>query len=389
MALYGSFDTIPLTDLLQWIETSRKTGTLELEHRLGTRSVLFREGRVIGCSSNDPPSLLGQILLARGLITEAQLGEALAKQEADGGILGEILVAMGAVSNEEVIQHVAAKVEETLYGLFDWEDAGFQFLDEVAVPPHLIEVDLKIQDILLKGLKRFDEMKRFREVFHDPGIVLSRTDAPLPPELEGSKATGKILALVDGTRSLAELLLHARASEYLVTKFLFEMHRKGLVQITGTRIVDPEPAPAERAAQEGAAAQEAEGDGQPEPDLSEELEVASRLLARGEYEAALAMLNAAARAYPGAPSVRQMIVRAEGLFQQHAGRDLPPERIPVLVDRGVDEEDPALSPGEAFLLTLIDGRSDIKSILWIAPMRTVEVLQALHKLLEKGLIDLL
>ena len=50
---------------------------------------------------------------------------------------------------------------------------------------------------------------------------------------------------------MADILLHVHGAEYPVTKFLFELHRNGYVEISGTKtIVEPaapeaqaEPAP--------------------------------------------------------------------------------------------------------------------------------------------------
>ena len=52
---------------------------------------------------------IGEILLERGLITFAQLEKALAEQKANGGLLGQILIGQGAITEEEVALALTAQ----------------------------------------------------------------------------------------------------------------------------------------------------------------------------------------------------------------------------------------------------------------------------------------
>ena len=64
---------------------------------------------------------------------------------------------------------------------------------------------------------------------------------------------------------------------------------------------------------------------------------------------------------------------------------LSPEKIPVLLRPADNASGESLTPEASFLPSLIDGRTDIKSILWLAPVRSVDVLRALKEMLDKGL----
>ena len=46
------------------------------------------------------------------------------------------------------------------------------------------------------------------------------------------------------------------------------------------------------------------------------------------------------------------------------------------------------APEESFLLSLVDGSTDIQSILWLAPMREVDVLIFLRRMAKKNMIEL-
>lgn len=397
MALHGDLKTFPVTDLLQWLENARKTGVVMVESRRVTRHVLVREGRIEACSSNDPPTLLGQALLAHGRIDEDTLQRALERQERTGENLGTILVDRGACTSEDVVAHISAKAEETINALFDCDDATFRYADDADIPGNVIEVSLTIQDVLLRGLQRYDEMRRVREVFPSRGIVLARTEVAPPGSVVRSRVAKRILGLVDGERTLAELLLRSRASEYLTSKLLFELHRKGVVRITEVREVAETAAPQAVGATVGAAEGHARAAASPAAtpagrggeirDAGAEIAVAENLLQRREPDAALAVLYSTSRAYPGETAVRDLIVRAESAYMERAASELDTSHVPHAVFGAARDAVP-LSPGESYVLDLVDGASDVKAMMWIAPMRSVDLLRALRGLVDKGLVEL-
>jgi type IV pilus assembly protein PilB len=52
---------------------------------------------------------LGELLIERGIITQNQLSEALAVQKEKGGLIGEVLVALGFVKEEDIAQTLTAQ----------------------------------------------------------------------------------------------------------------------------------------------------------------------------------------------------------------------------------------------------------------------------------------
>ncbi len=238
MPLFGSLQTMSLPDLLQWLGSSRKTGTLQVENNRVQKWILFEEGQIVGCSSDDPPERLGQFLLSRGKITEDQLRIALAAQEGSGKHLGKLFVEMGALTREELSSHLDAKAEETIYSVFDWEDAVFRFHEQVTDHPNIFPVALKVDDVLLRGMQRLDEIQRIRTVFNDPGIVLRHTTTVPPEQVLDNKMARTLYDTINGERSVAEILLHVHGSEYLVTKFMYELYRNDFLEIAGVKRVD-------------------------------------------------------------------------------------------------------------------------------------------------------
>lgn len=415
MPVFGDLSTMSLCDLLQWAGVNHKTGVLELERNKISRRIEFRKGRIGACSSDDPPSLLGQFLLARGKIDRDQLREALARQQDSHENLGLILHGMGCLSKRELAQLVKAKAEETIQGLFDWEDAIFRFHEGATLDPNQIEVSLSVDDVLLSGIQHHDELGKIREVFKSSGLVLARTEKPAPKKLVERSMARRIFESVDGRKTIAEILLHAHASEFLVIKLLFTLHRGGLVEIVEERpsaedaatLLDPpvkaaanrgetwEAFRAERGTQRDIQAGQApevpeapEATADSGEELDAEIEVANRLIRRGEFEAALELLNASYRAHPTDDRLRRLIAKTESSYVEAVqALGLSYDRVPVPAS-GANEDAGNLGPQECYLLSLMDGKSDLRSILWVAPMREVDVLRSLRLMLDRGVVEL-
>ena len=471
MGLYGNLDTMSVPELFGWVNSGRKSGTLEVEREKIIKRIMFRKGRVVGCSSNEPATLLGQFLLSRGKITRQILSDAMRRHGKSGASLGHTLIEMGAISLEDQDAFVANKIEETIFGLFDWGDAVFRFYADALPDPNTLEVDLEIREILERGVQRRDEQQRSREAITDPGIVLGRTGGSEPRELEGHLAARRIYELIDGKKTVAEILLHSHAPEFLVTKFLSVLLQAHVVEILHLPAEQqPQPHPTQQDAPTAPAAEPVEvpevvelvvepaaddisesvelvfdsvSDGAPdiselanhppaeaetdEPDLDmqqfepeieslmaaaahveeevvfdvprapapqdsrelqEEINVALQLMSSGQPEAALELLNAMAIAHPGDISLGKLVGNAERDYrQQMLAGELQASKIPTrtqVADSNLDEK---MTADESFLLEQIDGSTDIQALLWVTPIRDVEVLKTLSRLLRKGWIE--
>ena len=405
MPISGDLSTMSLVELLRWAASGQRTGVLEIEQNRICRRIEFRKGWIGACASDDPPAQLGQILLSRGRIDRDRLREALARQEQCGHSLGVILVQMGVLAPREVLRFLAEKAEETIQGLFDWEDAAFRYHEGATLEPDQIEVNFSVEEIVERGLRHQAELARIREHFTSSGIVLERTDSEPPTRLSEHEAARRIYESVDGVRTIAEILLHAHASAFVVIKLLSRLYERGLVRRCGERPVGAGlptlldlPRSRRRVESWSWTADDLEGDlpeGVHVPPASEdvhaeldaEVEVALRLMHRREYSAALELLNASYRANPGDGYLRRLITRAEEAYTERLRkRDFSYDRTPVLVPDALADPRADIRSEESFLLSLIDGATDIKSILWLSPLREVDVLLALERLLDRGLI---
>jgi hypothetical protein len=363
--LTGMLSIMSLPDLLQWIKNANKTGCLHVAHKSVSRNIYSRNGHIVACTSDDPSILLGQFLLCHGRISEETLREGLKRQEHGGKNLGGILVEMGALREDQLTQIVTSKAMETIHGIFDWEDASFEFVPDATLPAGRIEVDLGVDEVLLEGMRRVDEMAQLRKIFTSPRLVLKHTDRPAEAALLASPVGRKLHDAIDGRRTLAEVVLLCHASEFMAFQFLSLLLDRGALSIVGTRELRTSAT---------------------DPALS--LDRARQLVDQGEFLAAIEILRPLSEANPNESSIKTLLADAEAKFLVKMYRGgLHPGHVPATLRPLDDFPLDHLTGAEAHLLERIDGTRDIKSILWVVPMRPVEVLASLKSLVDRGLIE--
>jgi hypothetical protein len=398
MAIKGNLKTMTLQDLFHWVVDHSETGVLELERQKVRKRIAFRDGRIVGCSSDDPPSRIGQFLLARGKISKEALAKALEFQKGKKQTLGSILQDMGEIEAEEFAYELSAKAEENLLSLFDWQQAVFEFHPGQCDDPWMLDVNMSVEAVLERGTTRRDQLSAIRRLFASSGVILRRTDVQVPAAIRSNALAQRILGATDGERTIGEICLHARASEFLVLKFLASAVHSELLSIMEIRSIDPSVStlldqavytPAEPARPEGEEFEELAVPA-PTPEFEEQIELAQHFLAQDEIEAALQILDDCYQQRPGSEFLRHLMGKAEATFIKNCReRDLPAEATPLRIE-GSDlcADDGRFSVADRFLLGLIDEGHSIQTLMWIAPMREIDVYRALTRMRGSALIRL-
>lgn len=362
----GNLEVMTLPEVLQWIMNGKKTGRLEVERKSARRSIYCRDGHVVACFSNDPSMLLGQFLLCHGRISEATLREALERQDRTNVNLGRILVDMRALREDQLQHTIASKAMETIHGLFDWKEASFEFVPHEQPCEGTIEVDLRLEEVLLEGALRMDQMEEIREAFPSTDLVVERTGQRPDPDLLASPLARTIYAAIDGRKTVAEIRLVSHASEFLVGRFLLSLHERELISVS----VEQEAPVAKSVPVESS------------------LDSAQRSMERGDFYAALDILEPLHEANPNDETVKQMLSEAEARFVVIVYREgLHPLSVPRRAPDPPRVGKSTLSPVALHLLKRVDSVQSVRSILMVVPMRPVQVLRSLKMLQDRGLIE--
>jgi CheY-like chemotaxis protein/DnaJ-domain-containing protein 1 len=124
--LVGRLERFSFAALLHHLHGLRATGVLHLEAGKKRKWVQLRDGYPVAVRSNLVGECLGNFLAKRGRISADVMLDSI-QQLGAGRLQGEILVAMEALSEEEVSQALREQAEAKLFEIFGWTAGAFRF----------------------------------------------------------------------------------------------------------------------------------------------------------------------------------------------------------------------------------------------------------------------
>jgi tetratricopeptide (TPR) repeat protein len=195
--------------LLQEIYVGRRSGTLKLTRGEEHRSLRFRHGHLVNSHTNVAGERLGEVLVRRGLLSEADLARATEISARDGRRFGELLAELGLLSASGLEDAVALHVHEMLASIFTWKEGSYAFKEEPeGGAPEELTLRLSTANLILEAVKAIRDPDVVRHALGDLGRVLCPSSDPLLrfQQLTLSPADGFVLSRVDGTTSAREVV---------------------------------------------------------------------------------------------------------------------------------------------------------------------------------------
>jgi hypothetical protein len=366
MSLSGNLKTMDLAELLQWVSMGRKTGTLTFIRNKSKNYIYLLNGRIISSRSNEPTKHLGQFLLFHGKITEVQLKQALDIHVMTRTMLGKILVQEGFLTEDDVSRALADRTQEVIYDLFLWDDGYFHFTPEGYRVEDLVVIQLDINSILFEGVRRKDEWTRIRAAFPSNEVVLSLRRGA---DFRGFALTPlqkKLLYLITLGKTISEMILETHGSDFSVNFELFQLHDTGLIEVKEIR---------ETAV--------------PEQDVKTLVNKGLDLMSKKKYAEAVTVFQEVLRQDPqNMVADEQTEIAERAICEEYYRTSIPAEKVPYLIVPESSLTRASLTPQEGFVASRINGAWDVKSIVMLSPLREIEILQTLDKLMRSRLVAL-
>lgn len=237
MAIKGSLREASLPDVLQLLALGQKTGCLAVTDRSSFGYVYFDRGSICYASIVNRRDRLGDLLVKNGLLDPDVLAGAV---EAQGSRtakrLGEILVERGAISREQLEHYIRLQIEEAVYFLFTWTQGSFYFEVDQRPEEGAMLVSINPESLLLEGARRVDEWSLIEKKIPSLDLIFSLTPAvDQVPGDELSQEQRKILPLIDGKRSVRDVVEDSGLVEFEVGKALYGLVQAGFAHPKGRK----------------------------------------------------------------------------------------------------------------------------------------------------------
>jgi tetratricopeptide (TPR) repeat protein len=213
MKLKGDLESIGVAELFKTLADQRATGILVVTSPMGDKTIALSSGEIAVATDNlSERTRLGDLLVARGRLTEVQLTEALKAQKLNPRAkIGDLMVKLGMITPEIIGEAVKFQVEEQVLDLYTWKDANFEFdsdksIDDIYDPNSaggpLQRLNINVGPLIADTAKREDIWKQIQARIPTPYLCFKTT--PKGEELvsKSPRNTQAIIKLLKEGRTL-------------------------------------------------------------------------------------------------------------------------------------------------------------------------------------------
>src|SRR5215213_6885683 len=247
MAIKGNLREAGLPDVLQLLAMGQKTGCLSLADRSSFGYIYFDRGRITYASIVNRRDRLGDLLVKNGLLDAKELFAAIDEQGKSPSLrLGEILVRRGAITREQLQHYIRIQIEEAVYFLFTWNQGSFQFEPDQRPEEGAMVVSINPENLLLEGARRIDEWSLVEKKIPSLELVFQVDRSKAIEGFELSDEQRKIQPLIDGKRSVQDIIDDSGMVEFDVGKALFGLIQAGFAHPVGRRAPEVKEVPRAR-----------------------------------------------------------------------------------------------------------------------------------------------
>jgi CheY-like chemotaxis protein len=256
VALSGDMAVIPIGAVLQLLQIESQSGVLFVTDAKTEVSISMRKGLIDLVQARGAGSefRLGRYFVEHGLVTpddidrllrdntptprppsESSMHAAMPREEPSTSrrLLGDLLVDAGRVTRDQLREALARQSSELVYEVLRWPAGRFDFRAETL--PALAEsaqLSLPVASVVMEGFRRVDE---WRVVEADLGSFESVLQKD-PVAIEGggierlAKQEQRLLEMVDGERTVREVITQSHMSSFDACKILFQLLEARLVR---------------------------------------------------------------------------------------------------------------------------------------------------------------
>jgi hypothetical protein len=232
MQLKGNFDPSFLSSILQLLCNEKRTGVLRLRHEDDTEVKIFiYDGYIIYATSSRRKSQLGALLKNMGIISAEQLNQCLSLAQKAKQALGKILVEHKIISPAELKKVIRKQAEDIILSAFLWGKGIFEYNDAKLILKDMVVTNLDIISIILEATRRIDEMSVLTKCIPSDKTIFRLTVKESNPAADKFNIEEwKLLSLINGQRTVSELIAASGLDSFQVYKALNTLLSSGLIE---------------------------------------------------------------------------------------------------------------------------------------------------------------
>ena len=227
MKLEGSLDAFSLPDVFQLLSLTKKSGGLHLTNGEATGMVYFAGGSITGAVSDVERQALARRLVGLGAADDSSLRRAVERATTDGSGVARALLQAGAVDAGLVQRLAHEQAVDAVFDLLRWPNGDFSFGmgDD---NPDDVGLSVSAEHVVSEATSRREAWDSLSRLIPSPDVVLTMP-VVLPEETSLNPDEWALLALIDGVRSVGEIVDVSGSGQYSVVSTLAALIQRGLL----------------------------------------------------------------------------------------------------------------------------------------------------------------
>ena len=167
-SIEGALSLMPLSDLIQWIEGSKKSGTLIVTHEEYNRRFFFQDGRLIFVWCDQEGERLYEAIRDQFKLTLERIMDTLKQSEQLGISFVGLLSSDAGIPLEQLGRLVTILAENSLTKSLTWRTGHFRFNDYLPAAVLCGPVNIQPTQVLLDSAVQMDEARLGTQESLDP-----------------------------------------------------------------------------------------------------------------------------------------------------------------------------------------------------------------------------
>ncbi len=233
--LRGKIEPMALIDVLAYLGRNRETGILHATRGDIKKSIAINEGTIIFARSNQVEDRLGDMLLARGTITQEQFDQGSALIYEKGFRHGRALIEIGAISPKVLWHTIREQIHSITCSLIPWDSGQFEFIKMEIKQKESITLQLSILDQVLDVVRNLDNKILFKSRFPDMREVFRLNEAATDMDVHLEPHESHLLKFIDSQRTVAAICEQSDYGEAESLRVLYLLRLLGRIESARVR----------------------------------------------------------------------------------------------------------------------------------------------------------
>ena len=228
----GALSNTTFPSLVHSILRRGETGVLTAQDQQVEKSLYIRDGRPLFAASTDPEDRLGNLYLRTGRVPLPGLLAAVEKSGAQKKRLGTVLVEMGLIQPEQLVEGVLEQVKGIILSLFQWTRGRYRYTPGPLPTEEVITLRLNADRIILEGVRGIDRWERVWEAVGPLNavyqIVKESEDRVRPLALSLEEAV--VLSHLDQPATVQALCALGKMRDFDLCRLLWALKTLGIIR---------------------------------------------------------------------------------------------------------------------------------------------------------------